>query len=66
MRRATVRFLRDVTVRNVDPGTTWTYRAGTTADMVQHEDDPTSWWTDFDIDAAYIVEATDVEIVAEL
>jgi hypothetical protein len=72
MRRARVRFTADTPVRNVDPGSTYIYRAGDEVTMVQWDRKPglppatSSWWSDFDIDGAYIVDADRVEVIAVL
>ncbi len=72
MRKARVRLIRSASSRNIDPGMTRTFRAGEECTMVQWDRHPglppttDPWWSDFDIDAAYIVRATDVQVLEVL
>ena len=68
MIRARVRVVADAEVGNVDPGTSWTYRAGDEVDMILRggNGEPLSsaaWWSSTDVDTAYILKFDQVEIV---
>jgi hypothetical protein len=65
--RALVRFKETVTVRAPE-SEEYTFRAGQEREMVQwgragRAVDRTSWWTSYDIDGAYIIDAGKVEVV---
>lgn len=64
--RATVRVLRTVTRRSHYGART--FGAGEELEMIQwgragRPVERDAWWTDFDIDGAYIVEASNVKVV---
>lgn len=68
MIRGRVRMAKDVTVGNVDPGHSHTYKAGTELEMILRgqEGEPMSkaaWWSNLDIDGAYILDQDDVEVL---
>lgn len=69
--RAVVRILQEKTCRSVDPYTVHTFHAGDEREMIQwgragRPVERDAWWTSFDIDGAYIVEASIVEVVKVL
>lgn len=69
--RARVRILETTTVGSVEPRRERTFRAGQELEMVQwgisgRPVDRSRWWTDFDIDGAFIIKASKVEVVKVL
>lgn len=68
--RAIVRFLKTTSVGNPEGGRC-TFHAGQELEMVQwgrsgNPVDRRSWWTNFDIDGAFIVKANNVEVIKVL
>jgi hypothetical protein len=68
--RATVRILKTVTKRSPESGE-HTFYAGLETEMLQwgragKDVDRDAWWTSFDIDGAFILEASEVEVVKVL
>jgi hypothetical protein len=66
--RALVRIKETVRLGSVDPWRERTFNAGDELEMVQWGNagrpvDRSTWWTDFDIDGAFIIKADKVEIV---
>ncbi len=69
--RARVRVLETTVKHSVDPWVERKFHAGEEIEMVQwgRAGRPVrrdSWWTSFDIDAAFILEASNVEVVEVL
>ncbi len=67
-RRALVRVKEMTMKRSVDPYREYTFHLGEEIEMVQwgRADRPVirdTWWTSFDIDGAFIIEASKVEVV---
>ena len=68
--RAIVRIVETTEVGNAEGGTC-TFHAGQELEMIQwgragRPVDRTRWWTSFDIDGAYIIKASKVEVVRVL
>ena len=66
--RAIVRILETTTCGSVDPWASRTFRKGEEVEMLQwgNANRPVTrdaWWDSFDIDGAFIIEASKVEVV---
>lgn len=69
--RARVRILADTASQSIDPPGVRRFRAGEECVMIQwgragRPVERDSWWDSFDIDAAHIVPASKVEVIAIL
>lgn len=69
--RAIVRILETTTCGSVDPWASRTFRAGEEVEMIQwgNANRPVirdAWWTSFDIDGAFIIKDSKVEVIKVL
>ena len=66
--RAIIRVKETTRCGSVDPWREHTFRAGDELEMLQFGNagrpvDRSAWWTDYDIDGAFIIKSSNVEIV---
>jgi hypothetical protein len=69
--RAIVRILETTTCGSVDPSGTRTFRKGEEVELIQwgNAGSPVkrdAWWTNFDIDGAFIIKDSKVEVIKVL